>query len=228
MPSSNRTTRSRSSTSHMEEAPTAQNLFINQNDGSGRDEFVGAQPRPLIPPHFPSRRSYPTIRPARSLHPSDALRAPKLLQAPCQIPSPKLRGVAPRRHHEQTYFYSRARNFSSEAESQDSAEGSTNPFGDSCPPSRRESDEEEGLNTQTVAQKYDILPSSTGGLLVFPEDIEHDDYLHNPSPDDKDDNDCHVFSIRAWVNIGGAVLLLTGLVLLLFGYTLMHVYLRKT
>ncbi|KAF2017080.1 glycoside hydrolase family 16 protein [Aaosphaeria arxii CBS 175.79] len=87
------------------------------------------------------------------------------------------------------------------------------PFDDSRAPSRAGSDEE--LNTQTVSEKYNILPSA--GLLLFPEDVEKDDYLHNPDPNDKD-RDCNVFTKRGFVNVGALVILSLGLLVLFIGY----------
>lgn len=221
MSSRSRTSHSRSSSLHREELPTSQNPFIHQNDGTGRDEYVGAQPRPLVPPHF-APRLRPSTQPERTLHPSHALRSPGAFPGPSRTPSPRLRfqdAISPRRHRDQARIYSRARNFSSEAESQESAESLSNPFGDSNVSSRVESDDE-SLNTQTVARKYSILPS-TEGLLVFPEDVENDDYLHNPSPDDKDGNGCHVFSVRGIANTVGAILLVSGLLILIIFYPLL-------
>jgi hypothetical protein len=40
------------------------------------------------------------------------------------------------------------------------------------------------INTQTISQRYNIVPSE--GLLVFPEELENDDYLHNPDLSDRD------------------------------------------
>lgn len=205
----------------MEQVPTAENPFIHQSDGTGRDEFVGAQPRPLVPPHF-APRLQPSTQSERTLHPSHALRSPGASQGPSRIPSPRLRfqdAISLRRNRDQARPYSRARNFSSEAESQDSTEGLANPFGDSNISSRVGSDDE-SLNTQTVARKYSILPS-TEGLLVFPEDVENDDYLHNPSPDDKDGNGCNIFSGRGMANTLGAILLVAGLLVLIFVFPLL-------
>lgn len=205
----------------MEEVPTAENPFIHQNDGSGRDEFVGAQPRPLVRPHS-APRPLPS-QSERSLHPSHALRGPGASQGPSRIPSPRLRfqdAFSVRKHRDEPHLYSRARNFSSEAESHDSAEGLANPFSDPNVSSRVGSDDE-SLNTQTVARKYSIMPAAEG-LLVFPEDVEHDDYLHNPSPDDKDGSGSFIFSRRGMVNLTGVVLLVCGLLILLFLYPLLY------
>lgn len=79
-----------------------------------------------------------------------------------------------------------------------------------------ESDEEPGLNTQTVSEKYNIMPSE--GLLLFPEDVEKDDYLHNPSLDDKEGPGCDVFSKRGMMNIGGLFLITMGVAMLFIGY----------
>lgn len=88
------------------------------------------------------------------------------------------------------------------------------PFDDSRAPSRAGS--EDDLNTQTVSEKFNILPSA--GLLLFPEDVEKDDYLHNPDPNEKEKRDCDIFTRRGMVNVGGLALLTLGIVFLFIGY----------
>lgn len=93
------------------------------------------------------------------------------------------------------------------------------PFDDSRAPSRAGSDDD-GVNTQTVSEKYNILPSA--GLLLFPEDVEKDDYLHNPDPNDKDKLDCaDLFSKRGLVNVGGLALITLGILTLFIAYPVM-------
>jgi beta-glucan synthesis-associated protein KRE6 len=88
------------------------------------------------------------------------------------------------------------------------------PFDD--PQSRAVGAEGIYVNTQTVADKYNIAPSN--GLLIFPEDVEKDDWLHNPDPTEKDGNDCDIWSKRGCANIGGLTLLTLGLVMVFIGY----------
>lgn len=95
-----------------------------------------------------------------------------------------------------------------------------NPFADSRSPSRAGSDDE-AVNTQTVSEKYNILPSA--GLLLFPEDVEKDDYLHNPDPNDKDHRECDIFTKRGMINIGGLGLIVLGLLVLFIGYPILYV-----
>jgi hypothetical protein len=94
------------------------------------------------------------------------------------------------------------------------------PFDDSRAPSRAGSDDD--LNTQTVSEKFNILPSS--GLLLFPEDVEKDDWLHNPDPNEKEKRDCDVFTKRGIVNVGALVVLSLGLLVLFIGYPIMCVH----
>ncbi|KAF2741084.1 beta-glucan synthesis-associated protein SKN1 [Polyplosphaeria fusca] len=88
------------------------------------------------------------------------------------------------------------------------------PFDDSRAPSRAGSDEE--VNTQTVSEKYNILPSA--GLLLFPEDVEKDDWLHNPDPNEKQKRDCDIFTKRGIVNVGALVIMAIGILILFIGY----------
>lgn len=67
-----------------------------------------------------------------------------------------------------------------------------------------------------MSEKYNILPNS--GLLLFPEDVEKDDYLHNPDPNDNDRNECNIFERRAFVNFVGLVLLVVGFLMFFVGY----------
>ena len=117
-------------------------------------------------------------------------------------------------------FSSRRTSWSSDGGSRDSRIYSPNPFDDSRAPSRAGSDDE-NLNTQTVSEKYNILPSA--GLLLFPEDVEKDDWLHNPDPNEKETRECDVFSRRGLTNIGGLILLVLGLMLLFVGYPVLCV-----
>ena len=93
-----------------------------------------------------------------------------------------------------------------------------NPFEDSRSPSRAGSDDE-NVNTQTVSEKYNILPSA--GLLLFPEDVENDDYLHNPDPNDENTRECDIFTKRGLVNVGGLGLIVVGILVLFIGYPIL-------
>lgn len=70
-----------------------------------------------------------------------------------------------------------------------------------------------------MAEKYSIMPSA--GLLLFPEDVEKDDYLHNPDPNEKESRECNIFTKRGVVNIGGLALVTMGLLVLFIGYPIL-------
>lgn len=110
-------------------------------------------------------------------------------------------------------FSSRRTSWSSER-SRDSR-NFDNPFSDSGAPSRAGSDDND-VNTQTVSEKYNIMPSA--GLLLFPEDIEKDDYLHNPDPNEKEKRECDIFTKRGIVNVGALLIITLGLLVLFIGY----------
>jgi len=97
------------------------------------------------------------------------------------------------------------------------------PFDDSRAPSRAGSDDD--INTQTVSEKFNIMPSA--GLLLFPEDVEKDDYLHNPDPNDKEDK-CDVFSKRGFMNLGGLAFITIGVLVLFIGYPVLTSLRRVT
>jgi len=71
------------------------------------------------------------------------------------------------------------------------------------------------INTQTVADKFTILPSAT--LILFPEDVELDDWLHTPDADDRI-RLCTPFSGRGFLNVAGLVLMIVGTFVLFIGY----------
>ncbi len=75
--------------------------------------------------------------------------------------------------------------------------------------------EASGLNTQTVSAKYNISPSQ--GLLLYPEDVEKDDWLHNPDGKDNE-NQCGLCSSRGILNCLGLGLVVMGLMALFVGY----------
>lgn len=95
------------------------------------------------------------------------------------------------------------------------------PFDDSRAPSRAGSDDDSNFNTQTVSEKYNITPSA--GLLLFPEDVEKDDYLHEPDPADKEPRDCNIWNKRGMLNVSGLALLSLGLLMLFIGYPILSV-----
>ena len=113
---------------------------------------------------------------------------------------------------------SRRTSFDSDANSRDSRIYGSNPFTDSRAPSRAGSDDD-NVNTQTVSEKYTILPSA--GLLLFPEDVEKDDWLHNPDPNEKEHRECDIFTKRGFVNIGGLSFLTIGILVLFIGYPIL-------
>ncbi|MCJ1476534.1 hypothetical protein MMC13_005200 [Lambiella insularis] len=120
-------------------------------------------------------------------------------------------------------FSSRRTSWSSEAGSRDSRIYGQNPFDDSRAPSRAASDDD-NVNTQTVSEKYNISPSA--GLLLFPEDVEKDDYLHNPDPNEKEAEGCDIFTKRGFLNIGGLAFITIGVLILFIGFPVLT-FVRK-
>ena len=117
---------------------------------------------------------------------------------------------------------SRRSSFGSERGGRDSKTYATDPFADSRSTSRapsRAGSDDEFINTQTVTEKFTITPSA--GLLLFPEDVEKDDYLHNPDPNEKETRECNIFTRRGFVNIGGLALVSLGLLVLFIGYPIL-------
>lgn len=78
------------------------------------------------------------------------------------------------------------------------------------------SSSDDDINTQTVAKRYNIQPNA--GLLLYPEDVEKDDWLHNPDPGGKEPRDCNVFTRRGALNVGSLVIMTLGVLALFIGF----------
>ena len=192
--------------------------ILNTEAFNGRS--LGAQrsqsSRSLVPPR-PQTSSSTGTRPSRAaLYTNGPAESAELLLPPSR--------QRPRRFRDDDSAigspiepYSRRSSWGSEPY-RDSRVYPVNPFEDSRSPSRAGSDDE-NVNTQTVSEKYNILPSA--GLLLFPEDVENDDYLHNPDLDDDNTRECDIFTKRGLVNVGGLGLIVVGILVLFIGYPIL-------
>jgi len=62
-------------------------------------------------------------------------------------------------------------------------------------------------------EKFSVYPSDD--LLIYPNDVEPDDYMHTPDPNEKGiKRDCNIWSRRGLVNLGGLGLLAGGMIFL--------------
>lgn len=195
---------------------------IRLNSGQ-EDLLLNDSNRQLAP--GASRSLIPTVGPIRTQTSQNHLYNAPLVQdsqerllPPNRSKSHRLReDDSPIKSPDRSGFSSRRTSWSSER-SRDSR-GFENPFSDSRGPSRADSradSDDDNVNTQTVSEKYNILPSA--GLLLFPEDVEKDDYLHNPDPNGKEERDCDVFTRRGLTNVGGLALLTVGILVLFIVY----------
>lgn len=217
--------------------PGNQNPHIRLNSDSGDllgmssppDHQAMRQPssRSLIPPQTGTGSSLRQQASSNSLYAGQTpAESAELLLPPTRTRTRRLRDDDDEaaRSPSVSGYNSRRTSWSSEsAGSRDSRYGGpfVSPFDDSRTPSRAGSDDE-GVNTQTVSEKYNILPSA--GLLLFPEDIEKDDYLHNPDPNEKDGRvQCsELFSKRGMINLGGLLLLTLGLTFVFIGLPIVY------
>jgi hypothetical protein len=71
------------------------------------------------------------------------------------------------------------------------------------------------VNTQTVSERYNFFPF-TSALLIYPEDVEKDDWLHNP--DLKEEFPWTFWSTRGLLNCSGLFLVVFGLLALFIAY----------
>ncbi|KAF2830058.1 beta-glucan synthesis-associated [Ophiobolus disseminans] len=187
-----------------QEARTDDNGLPSARPTTARTHSARSLTQPLRPstaPHNPGTRS-PTVP---SLYKNAGVaESAEMLLPPRKLKTRPYRDESPIRSP--SGMSSRRTSWSS-----DTSRGPfASPFDDSRAPSRAGS--EEDLNTQTVSEKFNILPSA--GLLLFPEDVEKDDYMHNPDPNDKDQRDCDIFTKRGFVNVGGLAFLAAGLLVL--------------
>jgi beta-glucan synthesis-associated protein KRE6 len=210
---------------------------ITVNSGSGGDILDVMHPdNPFSNPTTnPSRRLVPPPRSGSDEASSSAAR-PALYGTAADAQSsemllPPSRARGPRQYYDlptdsrsASAQSSRRTSFSSDGgRSRDSRHGPfASPFDDSRTPSRAGSSDDEGINTQTVSEKYNIMPSA--GLLLYPEDVETDDWLHNPDPNDPDKIRCDIFNKRGLVNVGGLAFITLGILVLFVGYPIMYVF----
>lgn len=118
---------------------------------------------------------------------------------------------------DQSAFSSRRTSWSSDVGVSENRPFVHNPFDDSRAVSRAGSDDED-LNTQTVSQKYNIVP--TDGLILFPEDVEKDDDLHNPDLLQEKDRACDLFNLRGF-NLLFLIVFSLGLLMVFIGWPIL-------
>ncbi|KAI9834877.1 MAG: hypothetical protein M1819_002785 [Sarea resinae] len=198
-----------------------EDLLMNEpsNDRQGDLTQQDTSSRSLIPQRPPSIPSISTQFPA----PGALYASPGVTESAERLLPPKRSRTqrsrdedSPAMSPDPSGYSSRRTSWSSESGSRDSRMGPfASPFDDSRAPSRAGSDDD-NVNTQTVSEKYNILPSA--GLLLFPEDVEKDDWLHNPDPNEKERLECDIFTKRGIVNVGGLALITLGLLFLFIGY----------
>ncbi len=212
-------------------------LHITVNSGSGGDllESMGSGGSQSTGPGTPkfSRQLLPQQRPpAGKLSRRGDLGPyglPAVSESSEMLLPPSTRTRNPRQYAEvplespsraASAMSSRRTSWSSDAGSRDSRQSPfASPFDDSRAPSRAGSDDD-NVNTQTVSEKYNIMPSA--GLLLFPEDVEKDDWLHNPDPSDRDREKCDIFTKRGLVNVGGLVFITVGILVLFIGFPVLY------
>jgi beta-glucan synthesis-associated protein KRE6 len=202
-----------SSNSSSSQSPPRVPPHIRLNSGQAEPRGDGSGSRALIPPNSrpgTSKSQLQNVYSSTQMQDSaERLLPPGQSERFRDNPSP---ARSPMRSS-----YNSSRRSSWDSERSRDSRGFENPFRDSSqsrPGSRADSDDAD-VNTQTVSEKYNILPSA--GLLLFPEDVEKDDYLHNPDPGGEP-RDCDVFTRRGFVNVGGLLLLTLGILVLFIGY----------
>ncbi|KAI9833435.1 MAG: hypothetical protein M1826_007533 [Phylliscum demangeonii] len=202
---------------------SGENLLMSELDRlSPRPAPPPPASRPLIPPQRPP--ALPSPRSQASSGVPEPLQSPSVVDVSELLLPPTRSRPHPHRFRDDdspgrspaySDASSRRTSWASESGYRDDRAGPfASPFDDSRAPSRAGSDDDY-VNTQTVAEKYNITPSA--GLLLFPEDVEKDDWLHNPDPSDKD-RECDIFTKRGFVNIGGLLLITFGLLFVFIGY----------
>lgn len=216
---------------------------ITVNSGSGGDLLNSTASSPSIAgTPGQSRQLIPPPRPPTSASQNSRMANPQVYGSPdvalsneMLLPPTRSRSTAnnqssaysdyPLPSPSPSGFSSRRTSWSSDAGSRDSRAGPFgSPFEDSRASSRAGDSDDEHINTQTVSEKYNIMPSA--GLLLFPEDVEKDDYLHNPDPSDKDLDKCDIWNRRGLANIGGLIFICLGVLALFVAYPVVYVVSR--
>lgn len=196
---------------------------------SGQSNILSNEPsnnRPSVPPqNFSSRSltpSRPPTAPSIRTNPSTSRLYSGGPQGSAELLIPPSRSRTHRFRDEDsvpgTPVETQSRRTSWSSDGRESRIYGASPFDDSRAPSRSGSDDD-NVNTQTVSEKYNILPSA--GLLLFPEDVEKDDWLHNPDPNEKERRECDIFTKRGIVNVGGLGLITIGILVLFIGYPIL-------
>lgn len=210
-------------------------ITVNSGSGGNLLDFMQSENSHITNTANTSRRLYPPSGPESDESSGSAARR-ALYGAPADTHSsemllPPSRTRGPRQYYDlppdsrsPSAQSSRRTSFSSDGgRSRESRHGPfVSPFDDSRTPSRAGSSDDEGINTQTVAEKYNIMPSA--GLLLYPEDVEKDDWLHNPDPNDPDKIRCDIWNKRGLVNVGGLAFITLGILVLFVGYPIMYVF----
>lgn len=199
---------------------------MTESEGQHSRQPKETPSRSLLPQHRPPAVPPPRPPPPRSseqLYTSPSVaESTELLLPPSRSRAHRFRDEdSPSRSPAPSAMSSRRTSWTSETGGRDDRPGPfSSPFDDSRAPSRAGSDDEH-VNTQTVSEKYNITPSA--GLLLFPEDVEKDDWLHNPDPNEKDKRECDIFTKRGLVNVGGLAFITIGILVLFIGYPVMYV-----
>ena len=211
-----------SSNSSASQSPPRVPPHIRLNNGQGQVQGDGTS-RTLMP-----QNSRPgTASQLQNVYSSTQIQdSAEHLLPPNRSTNPFRDNTSPSRSPMRESFASSRRSSWDSDRSRDSR-GYDNPFRDSSQsrPGSRAGSEDNDVNTQTVSEKYNILPSA--GLLLFPEDVEKDDYLHNPDPGGEP-RDCDIFTRRGFVNLGGLIFISLGLLTLFIGYPVLSVVLAVT
>ncbi|KAA8893627.1 beta-glucan synthesis-associated [Sphaerosporella brunnea] len=77
----------------------------------------------------------------------------------------------------------------------------------------------EPLSMQMITEKLNISPSSN--LLLYPNEKEADDALHDPATGMDNDRECDIWTKRGLLNIGGLGLITLGIMVLFIGYPIL-------
>ncbi|KAI9804789.1 MAG: hypothetical protein M1825_001157 [Sarcosagium campestre] len=202
-------------------------IFLNAAQGDlGRTVPTTSSPisprpdasRPLVPQHIPAGLTAPKSPIPRDVYSNPSVPGSTELLLPPKLSKSRFR----RFRDEETPPGSPLQSGMSTRRNSLDGDSEHNPFvtpfDESRGPSRAGSDDD-NLNTQTVSEKFNITPSA--GLLLYPEDVEKDDYLHNPDPNEKENRECDIFTRRGFVNVGGLILITLGVLLLFVGYPIL-------
>lgn len=215
----------RGSTTHDQGSGLGRSLSLYRQKQTVREssEFLLQPPKPDVP--RPSRMVDNGEGSSKSVKPSPTVSKSSSPSAVIGLLTSSSKARCPPRSASATSATStrtvspRSRSRRSSWTSETSLESWSSPFADLTDEQCRGGDIEDAWQHTQSASKWNIVPDSH--MLLYPEEVENDDALHNPNDYDRDDIGCGRWTIRGLINISGLILVTLGVVMTFLGWPVM-------